>query len=224
MDEIPITMNGFWNRETELRFSMKRKNIIEIGSDFYRRGWLNATSGNLSAVVTRNPLIIAISESGSSKGKLKPENIIAIDGEMNILRGNGKPSSETLLHLFLIKQRLAGSVLHTHSVWSNVISSVLSGSNEVCLKGYEMLKALDGVKTHDHEEHIPIIDNDQDMSSLSSKLPGLIDGNSSVHSFILREHGLYTWGKDPEEAFRHTEALEYLLETEVRKMGSKNIY
>jgi methylthioribulose-1-phosphate dehydratase len=46
--------------------------------------------------------------------------------------------------------------------------------------------------------------------------------NRAVHGFLLREHGLYTWGATVQEAKRHVEILEFLLEAVARAsaMGS----
>jgi len=33
-----------------------------------------------------------------------------------------------------------------------------------------------------------------------------------AHGFLIRRHGLYTWGRDFGEAARHLEVLEFLLE------------
>ena len=81
------------------------------------------------------------------------------------------------------------------------------------IAGYEMLKGLDGVATHEHREWLPILENDQDMMRLASEVRKLLDANPKCHGFLLRRHGLYTWGKTPAEAVRHVEILEFLLES-----------
>ena len=215
-------MPAKWTSELESAFNASNHEIIEIGKYLYNRGWLYATSGNLSSLISTDPTVVAITESGTFKGNLKTDNIIAIDSEMNVIKGKGKPSSETLLHLKLEASAKAGAVLHTHSVWSNVISSYFSESEGIYLSGYEMLKALNGVKTHEHEEFLPIIENNQDMKKVSIKLDDILTEKPGIHGFILRKHGLYTWGRDLNEALRHLEALEYLLESEGRLLSFKD--
>ena len=215
-------MPAKWNDELESAFTVSAQGIMEIGRYLYNRGWLYATSGNLSSLISSDPTIVAITESGTYKGNLKTENIIAIDGEMNVINGTGKPSSESVLHLKLETSSKAGAVLHTHSVWSNVISSYFTESEGIYLSGYEMLKALNGVKTHEHEEFLPIIENSQDMNKVSLNLEDILNEKRGIHGFILRKHGLYTWGSDLNEALRHLEALEYLLETEGRLLSFKD--
>jgi methylthioribulose-1-phosphate dehydratase len=183
-----------------------------VGRGFYERGWVLGTSGNFSAVVNRDPLRLAITSSGIDKGVLGPENILLIDEAGKVLDGNGRPSAETLLHLAIAQLRGAGAVLHTHSVWSNILSNAFASDRGVKIEGYEMLKGLEGVSSHEHSEWLPIIENSQDMTSLAASVSETLSNHSQSHGFLLRRHGLYTWGRDLEEAKRHVEIFEFLLE------------
>ena len=186
--------------------------LSEIGSSFYQRGWLFGTSGNLSAVLSRKPLRLAITPTGLDKGALDPRQFLEIDEHARVIRGAGRPSAETGLHLAIVRSRGAGAVLHTHSLWSTVLSDVLSGDDAVRLEGFEMLKGLRGIQTHEHEEKLPILENSQDIAQLSEEVEALLQRDPAVHGFLLRRHGLYTWGEDLAEAKRHVEVLEFLLE------------
>src|SRR6185369_16597614 len=104
------------------------------------------------------------------KGRLMPEHILEVGGDGKVLKpGDGKPSAETLLHVAIVRSRGAGAVLHTHSVWSTILSDYHIGHAGFFIEGYEMLKGLDGVQTHEHREWIPIIENSQDMESLAAE-------------------------------------------------------
>ena len=105
-------------------------------------------------------------------------------------------------------------MLHTHSVANNVLGL---HKEEIALSGYEMLKGLSGVTTHDHTERVPVLDNSQDMKVLSSELRVSLGARPEAHGFILRGHGLYTWGDNLFEAKRHLEALEFLLNVELHR-------
>lgn len=174
------------------------------------------TSGNFSAVLSREPLRLAITSSSVDKGELKADHILQIDGEGSVLEGSGRPSAETLLHLAVVRLRQAGAVLHTHSVWSNILSGAYSADGGLSIEGYEMLKGLEGVSTHEHREWLPIIENSQDMIGLAVSVEAALIQHPSAHGFLLRRHGLYTWGKDVAEAKRHVEILEFLLEVQGR--------
>jgi len=100
-------------------------------------------------VTSWQPLRLAISPTGLDKGSLTAAQFLEIDGASNVIRGDGGPSAETLLHLAIIGCVNAGAVLHTHSVWSTVLSNLDAPRGGVAIEGYEMLKGLMGVRTHD---------------------------------------------------------------------------
>lgn len=118
-----------------------------------------------------------------------------------------------MLHVEIAKRRGAAAVLHTHSVWSTMLSDIWARENGVSIQGYEMLKGLAGVTSHEHREWIPILDNDQDIPQLARRVGATLDEFPRAHAFLLRRHGLYTWGSTLDEAERHVEILEFLLET-----------
>jgi methylthioribulose-1-phosphate dehydratase len=186
--------------------------ISEIAHGFYQRGWVLGTSGNLSSVLARDPLRLAITSSGIDKELIAPENILEVDDKGTVVSGSGSPSAETLLHVTVARRRGAGAVLHTHSVWSNILSEAFASQGGVEIQGYEMLKGLDGIRSHDEREWLPIIENSQDIAALSGEVAGVLDDFPACHGFLLRRHGLYTWGRDLAEAKRHVEILEFLLE------------
>jgi methylthioribulose-1-phosphate dehydratase len=192
--------------------------LAELGREFHRRGWALGTSGNFSAVIQRDPLRIAITASSLDKGRLSADQILEIDTDGKVVSaGTGKPSAETLLHIAIVRTVGAGAVLHTHSVWSTILSDYHIGHSGFFIEGYEMLKGLEGVKTHEHREWVPILENSQDMTLLASETQQTLDENPNIHGFLIRRHGLYTWGKDLQEAARHVEIFEFLLESVGRR-------
>jgi methylthioribulose-1-phosphate dehydratase len=146
------------------------------------------------------------------KGALAPSDFLEIDERGRVVRGEGKPSAETDLHLAIVRTRGAGAVLHTHSLWSTILSDAFAVDGAVRLEGYEMLKGLDGVHTHEHKEFLPIFENSQDIAQLAQRVQDRLKNDAHTHGFLLRRHGLYSWGRDLAEAKRHTEILEFLLE------------
>jgi len=115
-----------------------------------------------------------------------------------------------------VRELNAGAVLHTHSVWSTVLSGLHAAEGGIALEGYEMLKGLEGVRTHKHREWLPILENSQDMVELAGKVSATLRQTPTIHGFLLREHGLYTWGASLQDARRHVEILEFLMEVLVR--------
>jgi methylthioribulose-1-phosphate dehydratase len=201
----------------------RRKELAEVGRRFYARGWTLGTSGNLSAVVSRKPLRLAITASGLNKRTLGASQILECDERGRpIGKSPGKPSAETLLHVE-IAARGAGAVLHTHSVWSTMLSERHAPEGGMSITGFEMLKGLHGVASHEHREWIPILGNDQDMARLRSEVAHVLDARPEAHAFLLRRHGLYTWGATLADAERHVEILEFLFETVAREALRPNL-
>ena len=186
--------------------------LAELGRTFYARGWALGTSGNFSAVVGRDPFRIAITSTGLDKGSLTPDQLVQVDANGTVTEGSGQASAETALHLVVVRAREAGAVLHTHSIWSTIISELHAAQGGIWIEGYEMLKGLQGVKSHTHREWLPIVENDQDMARLAGVIDRTLTQHPDAHGFLLRGHGLYTWGEDLGQAKRHLEILEFLLE------------
>jgi methylthioribulose-1-phosphate dehydratase len=193
------------------------KALAELGQRLYVRGWVLGTSGNLSTVVSRRPLRLAITASGLDKRTLRPADILTVDAAGKALGRRGRPSAETLLHVTIARSRGAAAILHTHSVHSTVLSDVHGDAGGFHIHGYEMLKGLEGVGSHEHHEWIPILENDQDMPRLANVLEQTLAAQPAAHAVLLRRHGLYTWGATLAEAERHVEILEFLFETLVRR-------
>ena len=206
------------------RFAEIASSLAAVARGFHARGWLLGTSGNLSAVVQREPLRLAMSPSGVDKGELKPEQLLSIDENARVVSGHsGKPSDETLLHLRIVKERGAGAVLHTHSVWNTMLSDLHTADGGVGIEGYEMLKGLQGVRTHEHSEWLPIVENSQDMPALAETIAQTLNKHKAAHGFLVRRHGLYTWGETVAQAKRHIEIFEFLLETMGRTMAFRRL-
>src|SRR6185369_2224401 len=205
-------------------FSEICNELAAIAKSFHGRGWLLGTSGNLSAVVQREPLRLAMTPNGVDKGQLTAGQLLSIDENARVVsEDGGKPSDESLLHLQIVKKRGAGAVLHTHSVWNTILSDLYASEGGVTISGYEMLKGLQGVRTHEHTEWFPIVDNSQDMPALAESIAQTLNEHPGAHGFLLRRHGLYSWGETLAQAKRHIEILEFLLETMGRTLHIRGV-
>ena len=192
--------------------------LTEVARYCYTRGWASGTSGNFSATVSRDPLRLAISSSGVDKATLSPGEIVEIDDRGRVVAGAGRASAEASLHLAIARSPGTGAVLHTHSIWSTILTDTTTGDG-LAIEGFEMLKGLAGVETHEQREWLPILENTQDWAAAAPKVEALLAEHPKAHGFLIRRHGLYTWGRDLTEAKRHVETLEFLFEVLGRKRG-----
>ena len=104
-----------------------------------------------------------------------------------------------------------------------MLSDRFAPSGGLEITGYEMLKGLRGVVSHEHREWVPIVENDQDMDRLARRVGETLDQRPDVHAILLRRHGLYTWGDTLADAARHVEILEFLFETMGRMASLGNV-
>ncbi len=209
------------SEETKRYFANIAQLLSQLGRELYQRGWALGTSGNFSAVVARDPLRLAITSTGLDKGALVAEQIVQIDKSGRTLEGPLRASAEASLHLMISDLLGANAVIHTHSVWGTLLSELEASQGGISIEGYEMLKGLRGVTTHEHLEWLPIVQNSQDMAVLSRSVKAQLNQDPTCHGFLLRGHGLYTWGRDLGEAKRHVEIMEFLLEVTGRMAGIK---
>ncbi|MBF5057563.1 sugar aldolase [Alcanivorax sp. 521-1] len=194
------------------------RTLAATGRRLYRHGWSPATSSNYSQRL--NAGHAAITRSGRDKGLLQETDIMVVDLDGRPV-GDGKPSAETLLHTGLYRRDPAiGAVLHTHSHAATVLTMHWP-ADHVTLEGYELLKALDGIDTHESRLTIPVFDNSQDIAALAADVDRQLDAGRITHAYLIRGHGLYTWAADMPACYRQLEALETLLAVELdrRRLG-----
>jgi methylthioribulose-1-phosphate dehydratase len=197
------------------------ESLRDAGAVFWREGWSRGTSSNYSVVLKREPLMLLLTASGKDKGRLKPTDFVVVDAAGKAVEPpDQKPSAETALHLVLARQPGVGSVLHTHSVWGTLLSDLYARKGGFWIEGYEMLKGLAGITTHEHRQRVEVFPNTQDIPTLARQVGlRLADPAAPLrHGFLIERHGLYTWGRDVEEARRHIEIFEFLFEVVGRRL------
>lgn len=207
---------------TELHdIRIRSRDLAEIGRDLHLRGWVPATSGNLSMRLGSERVLVTAS--GRHKGRLEDSDFLVVD-----LEGQprpdpsaspaavSRPSAETLLHTQLYALLPAvDTVLHCHSPAATVLSRQLADQHQLVLTDYELLKAFPGIATHATTITVPIFDNEQDMPSLAAKVAPYITGHPACPAYLIRGHGVYVWGESAASCMRHLEALDFLLQCEL---------
>lgn len=177
------------------------------------RGWCPATGGNFSTRVDDDSCLITAS--GVDKSAITTDGLIHMQlGGTN--NSPGKPSAEAELHLALYRLDAGiGAVFHGHSVPNTVLSRL--GDEALIVEGYEMQKATGSVHSHETRLAVPMLDNNQDMRVLAHAVERRWDELKGVFAFLVRGHGIYVWGENLAEAWRHLEGWEFLLECEMNR-------
>ncbi|MFM7469087.1 MAG: methylthioribulose 1-phosphate dehydratase [Vampirovibrionales bacterium] len=204
--------------------------FLEAIRFFDAQGWTPATSSNFSYRLGTQAF--AISASGLEKGRLTAHDFLACDLSTLTPLQEGerrKPSAEALLHATVYQQYPEiGYVVHTHSTPCTILSKLYEPQGTLRLTGFELLKGLQGVTTHEAQVCLPIFPNHQDMTVIQPQLHLAMAQTHQAHlplyGFILAGHGLYTWGRTPQEAKRHLEVFETLVmcTLELKKHGYFN--
>lgn len=198
-------------------YIQKAAEIIKAGRFLDSKGWVPATSSNFSMRLDAEQIMLTVS--GFHKGELSEQALMRVNNQGQAL-DDKRPSAETLLHTSLYQQfPEVNAVLHTHSVNATVLSRLQQ--TQLQFEDYELLKAFNGIDTHESRITIPIFENDQDIPRLSAKVENYLKQYPDTYGYLISGHGLYTWGRDMKEALRHIEAFEFLFECELmmRRIG-----
>jgi methylthioribulose-1-phosphate dehydratase len=181
-------------------------------------GWMRGTSGNLSVVLDRQPLRLAVTPRGKDKATLRDLDVVVVDetGQPAPLPEDEAdhedewevqvPSAEAGLHGRIAALSGAGAVVHVH-----VLAAVLAAERwpgGVPLHDLEMLKGF-GRRAEDDLVVVPVVGNSQDMTVLGDRFAATYD--PATPALIVARHGLYVWGDDLPHARTRVECLEWLL-------------
>jgi len=189
--------------------------IIRAGRRMDAHGWVPATAGNISLRFGQNPGRIAITRSGVHKGFLDATSVIEVDFAGKPLIEGDRPSAETLLHCQILATfPEAGAVVHGHSVAGTVLS-MIERDDAIHFEGYELFKAFAGQTTHETRLSLPLFPNDQNMARLAGVIAPHL-GNAPL-GYYIRGHGIYIWAPSMDAALARLEAIEFLLECELRR-------
>jgi methylthioribulose-1-phosphate dehydratase len=200
-----------------------RQALSSLGKDFYNRGWMYGTSGNLSCRVEDELAMdmLAITASGVDKGRLKKEDILVYSPTDGVPEGHLRPSAETSIHDAVYRARPeAGAVLHVHTVESTIysMSAETEGSPaQLSLTGYEMIKGL-GVWEPGVTVQIPVFENHGDVPQIAEDIYRFLEAEpNALPVFLIRGHGLTSWGKNITHARHHLEIGHFLSACEIQR-------
>jgi L-ribulose-5-phosphate 4-epimerase len=189
-----------------------KQSVHKINLDLVKQGLVIFTWGNASAIDRKNGLVV-IKPSGVPYDDLKVEDMTVVDLDGNIVEGKYKPSSDTQTHLVLYKNfKSIGSVIHTHSSWATIWAQAGMA-----------IPALG--TTHADYFHGPIpctrkLTKREIETAYETETGNVIietfkkKDPESMPAVLVKNHGPFVWGKDPEIALHNAVVLE-----EVAKMA-----
>jgi L-ribulose-5-phosphate 4-epimerase len=101
-----------------------KEELVELHLELPKNNLVVWTGGNVSARDAETGLVV-IKASGIRYEEMRPEHMVAIDLDGNMMEGNYKPSSDVYSHLYIYKHRPdVGGVVHTHSTYATAFAAV----------------------------------------------------------------------------------------------------
>ncbi|WP_254918516.1 methylthioribulose 1-phosphate dehydratase [Cobetia sp. QF-1] len=214
---IAATSSGVQSMLDLDRLAQASQQLIEAGRALDAASQVPATGGNFSCRLSDT--LMAVTASGCHKGRLTTADVLVSDFAVRLLGTSRKASDEARLHGQLYEDLPeAHAILHTHSRAATVLSLCHVGDT-LSLEGFELNKALEGVKSHETPVRLAIFDNTQDIAALALDVRARLQVDANLHGYLIRGHGLYTWASSMTACRRHIEALDFLMgcELELRR-------
>jgi L-ribulose-5-phosphate 4-epimerase len=186
--------------------------IFKSNLDLVSNGLVIHTWGNVSGRDTESGLIV-IKPSGVSYGSMKPEDMVVIDNEGNIVEGRCKPSTDAPTHLFLYNSfQSVGGVVHTHSTfatsWAQAGRAIPPFGTTHADHFYGEVPCTRLLTDEEIKTDYEINTGKVIVETLASADP------LTIPSVLVNSHGPFCWGKNAEEAVYNAIALE-----EIAKMA-----
>jgi L-ribulose-5-phosphate 4-epimerase len=191
----------------------KLKNIVyKANLDLVDNGLVIHTWGNVSGRDRESGLIV-IKPSGVSYREMKPNDMVVIDLDGNIIEGKFKPSTDAPTHLLLYRTfESVGGVVHTHSSyatsWAQAGRAIPPFGTTHADHFYGEVPCTRSLTQKETEDDYEINTGKIIIEKLGNADP------LTIPSVLVNSHGPFCWGRDAENAVYNAVALE-----EIAKMA-----
>lgn len=193
-----------------------KKKVYEANMELQRKGLVIYTWGNVSGIDREKGLVV-IKPSGVDYDTMKAEDMVILDLEGNIIEGKYKPSTDTPTHLVLYNTYPnIGGVVHTHSEWATTfaqagISIPAFGTTHADYFYGDIPCTRDLTENEINGEYEKETGN-VIVETIGEKNP------LEIPAIIVKNHGPFTWGKDPENAVYNAVVLDKVAEMAYKTM------
>lgn len=183
-----------------------KKEVCEANLELVKHGLVIFTWGNVSAIDRAKGLVV-IKPSGVSYDDMKPDDMVVLDLEGNIVQGQLKPSSDTATHLVLYKSfPNIGGVVHTHSTYATAWAQTGNDIPNIGTTHADYFKdEIPCTRSMTKAE----IENKYELETGKVIVERFAEMNPDhTPGVLVNNHGPFTWGKDAREAVHNAVALE----------------
>lgn len=179
-----------------MKYANERQEVYDVTMKLVEKDLIRISSGNVSLRTSDGN--IAITPSGLVYDQMKPEDIVIIDFEGNLIDGELKPSSEKILHIEILKAKPeVNAVVHTHSIYAIAFSSCQVEIPVMCI---EILAVGGPVPS------MPYVC--PGTSQVGEEAAKLFLSKPSLKGILMQNHGMAAIGKTGDEAFQNAYKLE----------------
>lgn len=190
----------------------ERNLIVEFGKKMVNDHLTSGTGGNIS-ILDRKTGYMAISPSGIDYFETKPEDIVIMNLDGEVIAGKRKPSSEHNLHIALYrKKKDCNSIVHTHSMYCIVLSALNMP-----------IKAVNYILADSWASSVPVAP----YRTFGSKelADAVADTIGTCNACLMANHGLTACGSNVSTAYSLAKECEWIAEIQWRAMciGTPNI-
>ena len=184
-----------------------RRDLVRFSHLCYERHLLVAMDGNLSTLLPSGDVLCT--KAGCHKGFLTDDDLVVINRDGKLLRGQGKPTSEMAMHLACYQERPdIRAVIHTHPPIS--IAFTIAGVSMARCVLPEVVLTLGTVPTVEYET--------TGTQTLADRIRPYIKKHDAI---LMDRHGAVCVGGDLMEAFCRLETMEHtaLITKTARDLG-----
>jgi L-ribulose-5-phosphate 4-epimerase len=189
-----------------------KETVWKANLDLVEFNLVTHTFGNVSGI-NREQGLVVIKPSGMDYGELMPDDMVVVDLDGNRVDGRLNPSSDTPSHIEIYKAFSdVGGITHTHSEYATMFAQ--AGREIPCLGTTHADHFYGPVPVtrmiteeeieEDYEKNTGKVVVERFAGSDPMAMPGV----------LVVGHGVFTWGRSPEEA-----ALNGLILEKVAKMA-----
>ena len=187
-----------------------KQRVFEQNISLVKHGLVVLTWGNVSAKDSESNLVV-IKPSGIAYDTMRAEDMVVVDLEGNVIEGNYRPSSDLPTHLYLYREYpTLGGIVHTHSTYATAFAQ---SGREIPAYGTTHADAFYGNVPCTRELTDAEIDEAYERNT-GKVIAEAASDVEAVPAMLVKNHGVFTWGKTPEKAVENAVTLE-----EVAKMA-----
>lgn len=169
--------------------------LIDICHRLAERGMVTATDGNVSARLAGGNILTT--RSGINKGMVTERDLVEVTGTGEVVSGQGKPSTELGMHLFIYANRAdVAAVVHAHPVYATGFATA-GIALDTCLFP-EVIVGMGAIPLAPYA-----------TPSTHEVAESLAPYVKAADAILLANHGAVTYGTNLPDAYFKMEKLEH---------------